>query len=107
MIPAGAEIYSFVDTARFLQGNDVYRYAVRTVNDVDQLSDFSESASASPGKKATVGSPMNLRITRTDKGVLLVWDDMRPSEPYCSVTRYLEKRIRMALFTLIGRYAEK
>jgi len=81
LIPAGAEIYNFVDTARFLQGNDVYRYAVRTVNDVDQLSDFSESASASPGKKATVGSPMNLRITRTDKGVLLVWDDMRPSEP--------------------------
>jgi len=50
------------------------------VNDVDQLSDFSETASASPGKKATVGSPMNLRITRADNGILLVWDDMRPTE---------------------------
>jgi fibronectin type 3 domain-containing protein len=81
LIPAGAEIYSFVDTARFLQGNDVYRYAVRTVNDVDQLSDFSETASASPGKKAAVGSPVNLRITARDKGILLLWDDMRPTEP--------------------------
>ena len=81
LIPAGAEIYSFVDTAGFLLGNEVYRYAVRTVNDVDQLSDFSESASASPGKKATVSSPMNPRITGTDKGILLLWDDMRPTEP--------------------------
>lgn len=77
----GAEIYSFADTARYLQGNEVYRYAVRTVNDVDQLSDFSEAASASPGKKATVGSPMNLRITKTGSGILLVWDDMRETEP--------------------------
>lgn len=81
LIPAGEEIYSFVDTARFLQGNDVYRYAVRTVNDVDQLSDFSETASASPGKKAAVGTPMNLRITARDKGILLLWDDLRPAEP--------------------------
>ncbi|MDF1561201.1 MAG: hypothetical protein P1P83_13500 [Bacteroidales bacterium] len=81
LIPAGAEIYSFADTARYLQGNEVYRYAVRTVNDVDQLSDYSETASASPGKKATVGSPMNLRITVRDKGILLIWDDMRPTEP--------------------------
>jgi len=81
LIPAGEEIYSFVDTARFLQGNDVYRYAVRTVNDVDQLSDFSETASASPGKKATVGTPMNLRITARENGILLIWDDMRPAEP--------------------------
>ena len=81
MIPAGTEIFSFADTARYLQGNEVYRYAVRTVNDVDQLSDFSETASASPDKKATVGSPMNLRITKTGNGILLVWDDMRETEP--------------------------
>lgn len=81
LIPAGAEIYSFADTARYLQGNEVYRYAVRTVNDVDQLSDFSATASASPGKKATVGSPMNLRINKTGNGILLVWDDMRETEP--------------------------
>lgn len=80
LIPVGAEIYSFADTARYLQGNEVYRYAVRTVNDVDQLSGFSKTASASPGKKATVGSPMNLRITKTDNGILLVWDDMRETE---------------------------
>lgn len=81
LIPAGAEIYSFADTAGYLKGNEVYRYAVRTVNDVDQLSDYSETASASPGKKAAVTSPMNLRITGTDKGILLIWDDMRPTEP--------------------------
>ncbi|MBW6500613.1 MAG: hypothetical protein K0B05_04390 [Bacteroidales bacterium] len=81
LIPAIAEIYSFTDTSKYLQGNEVYRYAVRAVNDVDQLSDFSETASASPGKKATVSSPMNLRISRTDNGIILVWDDMRETEP--------------------------
>ncbi|MDX9903470.1 MAG: hypothetical protein RB288_05270 [Bacteroidales bacterium] len=81
LIPAGGEIYSFADTAKYLQGNEVYRYAVRTLNDVDQLSDFSETASASPGKKAAVGSPMNLRITVRENGILLIWDDMRTTEP--------------------------
>ncbi|MFO7621993.1 MAG: hypothetical protein R6W81_12130, partial [Bacteroidales bacterium] len=81
LIPAGAEIYSFVDKSEYLQGNEVYRYAVRMVNDVDQLSDFSETASASPGKKATVSSPMNLRISKTGNGIILVWDDMRDTEP--------------------------
>lgn len=81
LIAAGEEVYSFADTAGYLKGNEVYRYAVRTLNDVDQLSDFSESASASPGKKATVGSPMNLRITGRDNEILLVWDDMRLAEP--------------------------
>lgn len=81
LIPANAEIYSFVDTSKYLQGNEVYRYAVRAVNDVDQLSDFSETASASPGKKATVSSPMNLRISKSGNGIILVWDDMRETEP--------------------------
>ncbi|GEM_PF-1096420 len=80
LIPADEEIYSFADTASYLQGNEVYRYAVRTVNDVDQLSDYSVTASASPGKKAAVGSPMNLRIAGRDKGILLIWDDMRMRE---------------------------
>lgn len=81
LIPADAEIYSFTDTARYLRGNEVYRYAIRTVNDVDQMSDFSETASASPGKKAVVSNPINLRISKTDKGIILVWDDMRATEP--------------------------
>jgi fibronectin type 3 domain-containing protein len=81
LIPAGAEVYSYTDTSQYLKGNEVYRYAVRAVNDVNQISDFSETASASPGKKAFIGSPMNLRFTKTDNGLLLVWDDMRPAEP--------------------------
>ena len=81
LLPVGAEIYSYTDTARYLQGNEVYRYAVRTVNDIDQISDFSETASARPGKKAAVGSPMNLRINMAGDGILLVWDDMRATEP--------------------------
>jgi uncharacterized protein len=81
LIPAGAEIYSFKDSSSYLQGNDIYRYALRAINDVDQMSDFSESASASPGIKADMGSPVNLRINQTDNGILLVWDDMRDAEP--------------------------
>lgn len=81
LIPVAGEIYSFTDTSRYLQGNEVYRYAVRTVNDVDQLSDFSETASSSPGKKAVVTSPLNLRVSKTGKGIMLAWDDLRDSEP--------------------------
>ncbi len=101
LIPAGAEIYSFADTVRYLQGNEVYRYAVRTVNDVDQLSDFSETASASPGKKATVGSPMNLRITKTGNGILLVWDDMRPTEPVLLGYKVFRKEEPDGRYTLV------
>ncbi len=81
LIPANSEIYSFTDSSKYLRGNEIYRYSVRTVNDVDLLSDFSESASASPGLKAVVGSPMNLRINKISNGIVLVWDDMRETEP--------------------------
>jgi fibronectin type 3 domain-containing protein len=82
LIPAGnAELYSFVDSSSWLQGNDTYRYAVRTLNDVDQMSDFSPSASASPGIKATVKTPMNLRISPEGDGTMLIWDDLRNEEP--------------------------
>ncbi len=81
LIPAGeGGIYSFIDSADYLLGNDIYRYAVRTVNDIELLSDFSESASASPGISAEVVSPVNLRITKTANGIILLWDDLRDSE---------------------------
>lgn len=81
LIPAGeGGIYSFIDSADYLLGNDIYRYAVRTVNDVELISDFSESASASPGIYAEVGSPVNPRITRISSGLMLLWDDLRDSE---------------------------
>ena len=81
LIPADAEIYSFTDSAVYLQGNDIYRYAVKAVNDVDQMSDFSESASASPDIRANIESPANLRINQTEDGILLVWDDLRDAVP--------------------------
>ncbi len=81
LIPAGKEIYSFIDSSGYLQGNDIYRYAVKAVNDVDQLSDFSESASASPGIKAAMQSPMNIRINLVNNGVYIVWDDLQEVEP--------------------------
>ena len=101
LIPAGGEIYSFADTAGHLQGNEVYRYAVRTVNDVDQVSEYSEAASASPGKKATVGSPANLRLTRRDDGLLLVWDDMRPAEPVLLGYKVFRKEDPDGRYTLL------
>ncbi len=81
LIPSGTELYSFSDTAGSLQGNDIYRYAVRVVNDVELISDFSESASASPGIKAIIESPVNIRINRKENGILLIWDDMRDAVP--------------------------
>jgi fibronectin type 3 domain-containing protein len=81
LIPSGGELYSFSDTSGNLKGNDIYRYAVRVLNDVEQISDFSESASASPGIKEIIESPVNLHINRREKGILLIWDDMRNAVP--------------------------
>jgi fibronectin type 3 domain-containing protein len=81
MLPAAdGEIYGFVDSSGYLQGNEIYRYAVRAVNDVDQMSDYSPSASASPGIKATVKTPLNLSINPSENGLLLIWDDLREEE---------------------------
>ena len=81
LIPAGGEIYSFVDSAGVMKGNDINRYAVRAVNDVDQISDLSPSASASPGVKGVISSPLNPRLNPTDKGIMFIWDDLRNTEP--------------------------
>ena len=81
LIPAGEEIYSYVDSIYPVSGPGVQRYAVRAVNDLDQLSDLSEAASAAPGIRATVTAPLNPRISRTEKGIVLIWDDMRSTEP--------------------------
>lgn len=76
LIPVDSAIYSYTDSSEYLQGNETYRYAVKVVNDLDQISDFSESASAVPDKKVTVESPENLRINKTEDGIILIWDDM-------------------------------
>ncbi len=101
LIPAKAEIFSFTDTSSYLQGNEVYRYAVRTVNDVDQLSDMSEVVSASPGKKAAVRIPANLHMTRTGNGILLVWDDMRETEPVLLGYKVFRKEEPDGRYTLL------
>jgi fibronectin type 3 domain-containing protein len=77
LIAPGTELYSFSDTSGSLKGNDIYRYAVRVVNDLEMISDFSESVSATPGIREIIEAPANLRITSTENGVLLIWDDMR------------------------------
>ena len=81
LLPAGGSIYSFIDSVGPGQGGDVFRYAVRAVNDLDQMSDFSPSASASPGVKAVISVPLNPRISTTANGIMLIWDDLRISEP--------------------------
>jgi fibronectin type 3 domain-containing protein len=80
LLPAGGSIYSFIDSVGPGQGGDVFRYAVRTVDDLDQMSDLSPSASASPGVKAIISVPLNPRISTTANGIMLIWDDLRISE---------------------------
>jgi fibronectin type 3 domain-containing protein len=74
-------IYDYSDTSKVLAGNETYRYAVKAVNDVEQISDFSVSASAIPGKKAHVVTPTNLIINDKGNRVLLIWEDLTKSEP--------------------------
>ncbi len=101
LIPAGSELYSFIDSSASIRGNETYRYAVRTVNDVDQVSDFSPSASASPGIKESVRSPENPRITKTDKGILLIWDDLRNAEPQLLGYKIYRKIVPEKTFSLL------
>jgi fibronectin type 3 domain-containing protein len=80
LISARGSLYSFVDSVGPGQGGDVFRYAVRAVNDLDQMSDLSPSASASPGVKAIMSVPLNPRISATSNGIMLIWDDLRNAE---------------------------
>jgi fibronectin type 3 domain-containing protein len=73
-------LYEYTDSSKAIAGNETYRYAVKTVNDVEQLSDFSASADGRPGKKAHVVTPMNLITHENEKGVMLIWDDLTPAE---------------------------
>jgi len=81
LLPAGKDVYSYVDSINPAMGADIQRYAVKAVNDLDQMSDLSEPASAAPGIKAPVRPPMNPRISRTENGIILIWDDLRNTEP--------------------------
>ncbi len=80
LIPAGGEIFSYIDSVGQGQGSGVLRYAVRAVNDLDQMSDLSSPASANPGVRSAVGVPLNPRINRSGNGIMLIWDDLRNSE---------------------------
>ena len=103
LIPAGAELYHFSDTSSYLQGNDIYRYAVRVVNDVELISDFSESASASPDIKAIIESPVNLRINRRENGILLIWDDMRDAVPALMGYKLYRKTNQVEAWSLLPK----
>ncbi len=92
LIPSGREIYSYVDSVNPARGGDVQRYAIQAVNDLDQLSDLSEPASAAPGILAQVSVPVNPRISRTDKGIILIWDDMRNTQPTLMGYRVYRKK---------------
>jgi fibronectin type 3 domain-containing protein len=80
LIPACGSIYSFIDSSASLVGNHDYRYAVKAVNDVDQMSDLSVSATARPGIKASVETPVNLEVSDKEYGALLIWNDLSKSE---------------------------
>ena len=77
LVPTGKEVYSFTDTSNTLQGGNVYDYAVRAVNDNDQLSDFSDTTSATPGIGTSLRAPLHLRYKIEGGKAELVWDDMR------------------------------
>lgn len=80
LLPAEGGLYSYTDTSKNLQPGEVYLYAVRSINDMNQLSDLSDTVSAYPGTPKKLSSPEGLRF-RTDNNVItLIWDDLRPVE---------------------------
>jgi fibronectin type 3 domain-containing protein len=101
LIPPGSKIYSFTDSSKSLTGNQEYRYAIKAVNDVEQLSDFSVSASATAGIKATVVTPLNLSAGRKENSVLLIWDDLSKAEPNLLGYKVYRKEMNEKNFTLL------
>ena len=101
LIPPGSKIYSFTDSSKSLTGNQEYRYAIKAVDDVEQLSDFSVSASATPGIKAEVVTPLNLSASRKENGTLLIWDDLSKAEPNLLGYKVYRKEIQEKNFTLL------
>lgn len=79
LIPAGGNVYSFTDSSKNLSGGEVYRYAVKSVSDANQLSDFSDTVSAHPDISMILNSPEHLRFRLNDGVVTLIWDDLRNS----------------------------
>lgn len=79
LIPAGGNVYSFTDTSKNLSGGEVYRYAVKSVSDANQFSDFSDTASAHPGISVTLNAPEHLRFRMNEDVVTLIWNDLRNS----------------------------
>lgn len=80
LVPAGGGLYSFDDTSKNLQAGEVYLYAVKSVNDVNQFSDFSDTVSAYPGIAAKLTTPGHLRYRINNNTITLAWDDLRPIE---------------------------
>lgn len=76
MVPVGDSVYSFTDTSGILRQREVYEYVVRTMNDGGQVSEHSDTVTASPGIKTTLMAPMNLRYHVDRNRVTLMWDDM-------------------------------
>ena len=101
LIPAGSKIYSFTDSSKSLTGNQEYRYAIKALDDVEQMSDFSISASATPGIKAEVATPLNLNANRKENGAWLIWDDLSKAEPNLLGYKVYRKEINEKSFTLL------
>jgi hypothetical protein len=99
LIPPGSKIYSFTDSSKSLTGNQEYRYAIKAMNDVELLSDFSVSASATPGIMAEVVTPLNLSISKKENSALLIWDDLSKAEPNLLGYKVYRKEINEKNFT--------
>lgn len=79
LISAEGRIFSFTDTSKNLSGGEVYRYAVKSVGDAGQMSNFSDTVSAHPGIRVILNSPEHLRLRLNNGVVTLIWDDLRKS----------------------------
>jgi hypothetical protein len=101
LIPAGGRLYSFIDSSSTLTGNQDYRYAIKAVNDVEQMSDISVWVAARAGKKAFVQTPLNLTVSEKENGVLLIWDDLSKSEPNLLGYKVYRKEMNQAKYSLL------
>ncbi len=92
---------SFVDTARHLIPGITHSYAVASVNAAFSISPFSDTVYGAAVPVA-LPVPLNLKAIKTDKGVLLVWQDMK--EIVQGVAGY--KVYRCSLGIKSGKFSE-
>jgi fibronectin type 3 domain-containing protein len=71
---------TFIDSSKSLSAKFSYTYAVKAVNDVYGISDFTEKTMVQPGMPTTISTPRNVHVIEKRNGLYVSWEDLSQRE---------------------------